>query len=113
MICLIAYQPPYRFSNGGGAHGEIDIIVWISILYSINILRKPNNSPSNYVYIVGQTGLFNLAMATGLGEGKLWIETMKLCLKIDLMSPPACVEGLVYIYIYIYIPLLIVSNFEE
>ena len=25
--------------------------------------------------IVGKTGLFNLDMATGLGEGKLWIQT--------------------------------------
>ena len=24
---------------------------------------------------VGQTGLFNVSVATGLGEGKLWIQT--------------------------------------
>ena len=45
--------------------------------------------------IVGQTMLFNLGMATNLGEGKL---TSNLFLKIDLVLHPVCVEGLVHIY---------------
>ena len=32
--------------------------------------------------------------ATSLGEGKLWIQTSKLCLKIDLVSYPARAEEL-------------------
>ena len=31
--------------------------------------------PSSYVQIVGETRLFNLGIETGLGEGKLWIQT--------------------------------------
>ena len=34
-----------------------------------------NYSPSSYAVIVGQTELFNLGMATGLGKGKLHIQT--------------------------------------
>ena len=41
--------------------------------------------------MVGQTGLVNLGMVTGLGEGKLHWK------KIDLVSVPACV--CVYVYI--------------
>ena len=33
--------------------------------------------------------------ATSLGEGKLWIQIVKLCFKIDLVSYPARAEGLV------------------
>ena len=45
-----------------------------------------------------QTGFFSLGEATSLGEGKLWIQTFKLRLKIDLVSYPARVEGLVNMF---------------
>ena len=45
------------------------------ISYNTNTLGKGMNLLSNYGQIVGQTELFNLGMATGLGEGKLWIAT--------------------------------------
>ena len=48
---------------------------------------NPTILPSAMGKIVGQTGLFNLGMATCLGEGKL-------CLKIDLVSHPVCMEEL-------------------
>ena len=35
----------------------------------------PTILPQAMGKIVGQPGFFNLAMATGLGEGKLWIQT--------------------------------------
>ena len=36
--------------------------------------HEPNYFPTNYGWIVGQTDLFNVGMATSLREGKLWIE---------------------------------------
>ena len=36
---------------------------------------KSNYSSSSYGWIVEQTVLFSLGLATNLGEGKLWIQT--------------------------------------
>ena len=36
-------------------------------------------------------------MATNLGEGKLWIQTTLILLKIDLMSHPVCGGGVGWI----------------
>ena len=38
-------------------------------------MYESNSSPSSNREIVGQTGPFNRDMATGLGEGELWIQT--------------------------------------
>ena len=45
--------------------------------------------------IVGQTMFFSLGDATSLREGKLWNQTLKsnLRLQIDLVSYPAWAEG--------------------
>ena len=40
-------------------------------------------------------------MATGLEKGKLWINSVKIRLKIDLVLHPVAAEGLGNIYIYI------------
>ena len=45
--------------------------------------------------IVGQTRFLSLGEATTVEEGKLWIQTCKFRLKIDLVSYPARAEGLV------------------
>ena len=47
---------------------------------------KSNYSPFSYGQIVEQTRFFDLVMATGLGERKLLIQT----LKIDLVSHSLC-----------------------
>ena len=50
----------------------------VCISHSANILEKgmnPTILPPSMGNIVGQTGLFSLGMATGLGEGKHWIQT--------------------------------------
>ena len=49
---------------------------------------ESNFSPSGYGQIVGQIGFFNLGIATGQGEWKLWIQTQDIY---------------IYIYIYMYI----------
>ena len=38
-------------------------------------MYEPNYSSSSYEKIVGQAELLNFALATGLGEGKFWIQT--------------------------------------
>ena len=45
--------------------------------------------------IVEQIAFISFGEATSLGEGKLWFKPVKLRLKIDLVSYPAQVEGLV------------------
>ena len=68
------------------------------ISHSTNTLGKGMNSiilPPAMGKIVGQTRFFSLGEATSLREGKLWIQTCKLHLKIDLVSYPARAEGLV------------------
>ena len=74
-------------------------------------ISRSANTPGNtsnytlscYGEIVGQIGLSDLCMVTGLGEEKLWIQIW-LCVKIVLVSHPARAEALsIYIYIYIYI----------
>ena len=50
------------------------------------------------------TGLFNLGMATTLGERKLRIQTCKMPLKIHVVLYPTCAKDLGNIYIYIYNP---------
>ena len=62
---------------------------------------KSNYSPSSRGKIVRQTGLFNLGMATSLGEGKLWIRTCKAPLKIDIALHPTRAKEWVYTYIHI------------
>ena len=48
------------------------------ISHSANTLGKDTN-PTIFTptmnKIIGQTGLFNFGLTTGLGEGKLWIQT--------------------------------------
>ena len=56
--------------------------------------------------IVGQTGLFNFGMTTGLGEGK----PVKLCLKIDLVLNRGTVEGWVNAYKQKYMRRLLYSQ---
>ena len=57
---------------------------------------ESNYSPSSYGWIVGQTRLFNL----GWREGKLWIQTCLILVKIDFVSHPAC-AGCLGEYIYV------------
>ena len=59
---------------------------------------NPNILPPAMGKIVEQTGFFNLGLATNLGEGKLWIQTCYLHLKIDFVLHPACAEGSVITY---------------
>ena len=63
----------------------LEIIFWIGSM----LLFFLNYSLSNYGQIVGQTRLFNLGIATNLGEGKLWIQISQILHKSDLMSHPA------------------------
>ena len=78
---------------------ELDMVTRVQILdtadyfsYSYNTLRKDRNySLYSYVQIVRLTGLFSLNSATSLGEGKF--NTFKIHWKIELVSYPACVEG--------------------
>ena len=44
-------------------------------------LYESNSSIPSYGQIGGQTELFNLSVATSLGEGKLWIQTSRTLLK--------------------------------
>ena len=53
--------------------------------------------------IVGQTGFFSLGKTTSLGEGKLWIQTVKFRLKIDLVWYPTRAEGLVNMIYHFFI----------
>ena len=68
----------------------MDTANWVQILneavcisQSVNTLRKDMNpiilTPTMELglrnYLVKQTGLFNFGIATGQGEGKLWIQT--------------------------------------
>ena len=68
----------------------------VCISCSTNTFKKHDSicSPSSFVYILGQIGFFKLGIATCLEEGKLWIQTAKLCLKIDLVLHSAYAEGL-------------------
>ena len=68
------------------------------ISHSTNTLGKGMNPiilPPAMGKIVGQTMFFSRGEATSLGEGKLWIQTLKLRLKIDHVSYPARADGLV------------------
>ena len=47
---------------------------------------------------MGQTELFNLGIATSLGEGKLWIQTYLTLLKIDLVLHPTMQKGWINAY---------------
>ena len=53
-----------------------------------------NYSPSSYWKRVGQTGLFNLGMLTGLREEKLNLKKGKFCFRIYIESHPARGGGL-------------------
>ena len=64
----------------------------VCISNNANTLAKDMNPIILLQAIVGQIGLFNLGMATGLGERKLWIQTCLTLLKTDHVSRPACVE---------------------
>ena len=63
--------------------------------------------------IVGQTWLFSLAMATGLGQGKLNSHLLFSTQKIDLVLHPACVEGLVNTYMWIKLDLVLNLSSKE
>ena len=68
------------------------------ISHCTNTLGKGMNPiilPPAMGKVVGQTRFFSLGEATSLGEEKLWIQTCLTLLKIDLVSYPARVEGLV------------------
>ena len=60
--------------------------------------------------IVGQTGFFSLGEATSLGEGKLWIQPVKLCLK-NWPCVISCPSGGVGKYGYAIKPNLIILSF--
>ena len=45
---------------------------------------------------------FSIDMATSLREGKLWIQTCLLCLKIEIVTHPANSRGVGYIHTYIH-----------
>ena len=47
-----------------------------------------------------QTGLFNLCIPTGL-KRKNWIQSCWIKFKIDILSHPACAEGLVNMYMHV------------
>ena len=74
------------------------MMTWVQILdKAVDISHNANSlgkgtildySPSCYGYIVGQTELFNLGMATGLGEEKLWILTCYRSVAGDLLQTP-------------------------
>ena len=72
----------------------------VCLLHSNNTLGKYNYSIPSKRKIVEQTGLFNLGMATDLGEGKLWIQTCKTLLYIEFMLRSAHTKRSdIYIYI--------------
>ena len=73
-----------------------------------NILGKIWNYYPSMGKIVGRTGLFNLCIATGLGEGKLWIQTCRTTQKIDLVSHFARTADLgKYVYICVHVCLYV------
>ena len=82
----------------------MDMATWVQILdkavyisHSTNTLGK-GTSPT----IVGQTGLFNLDMATAIGEEKLWIQTCCTPLKNWPCSGSCLREGVgKYIYYFL------------
>ena len=81
----------------------LDKTVYISPC--VNTLGKGVNShPFSYGYVVRYMGLFNLSMAIGLGEKISEFKPVKRCLKIDLVSHLARVEGLdKYVHLKIHI----------
>ena len=79
------------FIIAGNGHGIPSSNPWQSSLhFTKNQYSKGNYSSnytlSNYGLLVGQNGLFDFGMATGLGERKLWIKLVKRCLKIEFVS---------------------------
>ena len=63
-----------------------------------------NYSTSSYRWIVGQTGLFNLSIATSPEVEKLWNQIcLTLLKKIDLVSYLTYMEGLVNTYKNVFI----------
>ena len=70
---------------------------FIAFYIALIPLEKDMNlllSLSSYGEIVGQAGLFNQGMSTSGGEKNSDFKSVKLSLKIDLVSHPASVEGL-------------------
>ena len=53
---------------------------------------NPTILPAAIGKIVGQTGFFDLSMATGLEKKNSKFKPVKLRLKINLVSHPACTE---------------------
>ena len=72
----------------------MDTVIRVQILDETDYISHSTNTQSmNPIIlplamgkIVVQTSFFRLGEATSLGEGKLWIQTVKLRLKIDLVS---------------------------
>ena len=98
MLTVVGVEPKEeRISCGAlfynGRHVTPRGCCW-SVKQDHQFLTKIS-TPSSYEEIVGQTGLFNLGIATGLGEGKLWIQTCLL--KIDRTLHPPHAEGLIFI----------------
>ena len=72
----------------------LDETLYIS--YSANTHSKRYASvysPSIYGLIIGQAGLFNLDMTTGLQVENSKFKQVKVCLRIDLVPHPPRVEG--------------------
>ena len=62
---------------------------------------KPTIPPPAMGKIVGQTGIFSLDTATGLGNGKLFLKPVKLSIK-NWPCVASCTYGEVSKYIQVY-----------